>query len=367
MLRTRCIARAETVTAAQESPIEGPPLTAALDGAGSVNYPVIRIQGFMELTRYVEALSLLGDESRLRLCALLAERELCVGELVRVTGIAQSRVSTHLGRMRDAGLLHDRKNGAQTFYGLAKDGLTSTVRNVLDEASLSTDPTLVGDKKRLAELDADRLEGLSDSGSSELERDYSPGRTWQSLALGTAALLRLGDVLDVGSGDGSAASVLAPHCRSLTCIDVEERAIALAKERLGQHAHVRAQVADVHALPFAAASFDDVLLFHTLTYAAQPARALAECARVLRPSGRVIVLCLDRHEQRDVTARYGERHAGFSPRKLRGLLETAKLSVLSAETVCREARKPHLRVVLAVAQKRGRSTRAVSTSTQVGS
>jgi ArsR family transcriptional regulator len=222
---------------------------------------------------------------------------------------------------------------------------------VLDEAIRATDPTLLGDKKRLAELEAERREGLPDSAVSELERDYSPGRTWQSLALGTAAFLRLGDVLDVGSGDGAAASVLAPHCRSLTCIDIDARSIEQAQERLGRHAHVRAQVADVHALPFSAASFDDVLVFHTLTYAERPSAALAECARVLRPGGRLVVLCLDRHEQHRVTARYGERHAGFSPRKVRGLLASAGLIVTSADVACREVKKPHLQVVLALAEK----------------
>jgi ArsR family transcriptional regulator len=316
------------------------------------------------LHQYVDALSLLGDESRIRLCTLLAERELCVSDLVRATGIAQSRVSTHLGRMRDAGLLRDRKNGTQTFYALAREGLTSTLRSVLDEAARSTDATLLGDKKRLAELEAERRDGLPESAAFELERDYSPGRTWQSLALGTAAFLRLGDVLDVGSGDGSAASVLALQCNSLTCVDIDARAISAAKERLSRFAHVRTQTADVHALPFGASSFDDVLLFHTLTYAERPAKALSECARVLRPGGRLVVLCLDRHEQREVTARYGERHAGFTPRKLRGLLSHAGLSVLSAEVACREARKPHLRVVLAIAEKPSkRNARQLSQAT----
>jgi ArsR family transcriptional regulator len=306
---------------------------------------------FGSLSRYVETLALLGDESRLRLCALLAERELRVTDLVRVTGIAQSRVSTHLGRMREAGLLHDRRNGSQTFYGLAKEGLSGPIRGMLDEAIRAPDPTLLGDRKRLAELEAERRDGLPESAVSELERDYSPGRTWQSLALGTAALLRLGEVLDVGSGDGSAASVLAPYCRSLTCVDIDARAIEQARERLSRHAHVRAEVADVHALPFRAASFDDVLVFHTLTYAERPSDALAECARVLRPGGRMVVLCLDRHEQHSVTARYGERHAGFSPRKVRGLLASAGLTVISADVACREMKKPHLQVVLALAEK----------------
>src|SRR6185436_10371794 len=101
-------------------------------------------------------------------------------------------------------------------------------------------------------------------------------------AVGLAALLKLGDVLDVGSGDGAAASSLAPYCRALTCIDTSARMIEAARERLHKFPHVIARVADVHDLPFAAASFDSVLMFHTLTYAENPARALSECARVPR-------------------------------------------------------------------------------------
>jgi len=114
---------------------------------------------------------------------------------------------------------------------------------------------------------------------------------------------------------------------------------------------VRAQVADAHALPFADASFDSVLVFHTLTYAENPGRVLKECARVLRPGGRLVVLCLDEHRQSDVTARYGERHPGFSPRAVRGLLTRAGLSVVSAQVAARELKKPHLQVVLAIADK----------------
>src|SRR3982751_6669791 len=102
----------------------------------------------MGLSEYVETLNLLGDESRLRLCALLRERELCVTELVRLTGISQSRVSTHLGRLRV----------------------------VLDEAADSGDATLEGDQRRLLEYDAERREGSSGSVAEDLERDYSPGR-----------------------------------------------------------------------------------------------------------------------------------------------------------------------------------------------
>ncbi|HEX4351688.1 MAG TPA: class I SAM-dependent methyltransferase, partial [Polyangiales bacterium] len=242
-------------------------------------------------------------------------------------------------------------HGAQTFYAVADDQLPGTARSVLDDAAQSGDPTLRGDQQRLSALESERRAGLSPSVSDEMERYYSPGRTWQSLTVGLAALLRLGDVLDVGSGDGAAANALAPYCRSLTCIDNQPKMIELAKERLAKLDHVTTQVADVHALPFPAASFDSVLMFHTLTYAEHPARALEECGRVLRPNGRLVLLCLDQHMQHEVTARYGERHHGFSPRALRSLLTRAGLDVVVSEVACRESKKPHLQVVLAIADK----------------
>src|SRR5271163_2379220 len=133
----------------------------------------------MNLSGYVGTLNLLGDESRIRLCALLRERELSVTDLVRVTGISQSRVSTHLARLREGGFVRDRKDGQRCFYALATDSMPGTARVVLDEAAGSADPTLEGDQRRLSELEAQRKGVLPESFAGEMERHYSPGRTWQ--------------------------------------------------------------------------------------------------------------------------------------------------------------------------------------------
>jgi ArsR family transcriptional regulator len=305
----------------------------------------------MDLSRCVEIFTLLGDESRLRLCALLRDRELCVSDLVQVTGISQSRVSTHLGRLREAGIVRDRRQGAQSFYTLAIATLPEAVQALLDDATLASDATLDGDRKRLAELEAERRGGAAASLADDLERFYSPGRTWRSLTAGLAPLLALGDVLDVGSGDGAAAATIAPYCHSLTCIDVNARTLEAARDRLARFPHVTVDVADVHDLPFSDASFDTVLLFHTLTYTERPLRALEECRRVLRPGGKLVLLCLDEHRQAEVTAPYGEIHHGFSKPTVESLLTQAGLSVLSADIACREAKKPRLDVMLGVARK----------------
>lgn len=305
----------------------------------------------MNLAHYVGALNLLGDESRLRLCVLLRGRELTVTDLVRVTGISQSRVSTHLARLREGGFVRDRREGQHAYYALCPEALPTGARGVLDEATAGDDATLARDQRRLHELDAERRGALPEAFVGEMERHYSPGRTWQSFAAGLAGLLRLGDVLDVGSGDGAAASALVPYCRSLTCVDASAPMVEAARRRLARHPAARALVADAHALPFAAASFDVAVVFHTLTYAEQPAKVLAECARVLRPGGRAVLLSLDKHAEAALTARYGERHAGFSPRSLRTLLTRAGLAVVTCEVASREARKPHFQVVLAIADK----------------
>ena len=305
----------------------------------------------MSLAHYVGTLNLLGDESRIRLCALLRERELTVTDLVRVTGISQSRVSTHLARLREGGFVRDRRDGQHSFYLLAVNTLPVTAKAVLDEATSSADPTLEADQRRLLELEAEQRGKLPESFAGEMHRHYSPGRTWESLVMGMAALLRLGDVLDVGSGDGAAAAYLAPYCRSLACVDISPRMIDAARERLAAYPHARALVADVEELPFRASSFDSALVFHTLAYAEHPQRALEECARVLRPGGRLVILSLDKHDQPEVTAPYGERHTGFAPRTLRSLLSRAGLDVASSDVACRENKKPHFQVVLAVAEK----------------
>jgi ArsR family transcriptional regulator len=309
----------------------------------------------MNLSQTVGTLNLLGDESRVRLCALLRAQELSVSELVRVTGLAQSRVSTHLARLREGGFVKDRRDGPHAFYVLSEAGLSGATRAVLDELLSADDPQLAADNERLAALLDARRGALPSAFAGELERHYSPGRTWASLAFGLSALLDLGDVLDVGSGDGSVAALVAPHTRRLVCVDTSARMVEAARERLQGFPHVSARVADATTLPFAEGTFDTALLFHTLTYAERPAAVVGECARVLRPGGRLVVLSLEAHERSDVTAAYGERHPGFTPAALGRMLAKPGLSVKSCAVVTREAKKPHFSVVLGLAEKPGRA------------
>jgi len=78
-----------------------------------------------------ERFQLLADPSRLRMIsALLAEDELCVGDLAGVVGVSESATSHQLRQLRLAGLVRSRKQGREVFYRVAD----THVRLLLDLA-----------------------------------------------------------------------------------------------------------------------------------------------------------------------------------------------------------------------------------------
>jgi ArsR family transcriptional regulator len=305
-------------------------------------------------------LGLLAEPSRVRLLALLAEQELTVAELTSITELGQSRVSTHLGKLREAGLVRDKRVGGSTYYSLANGEMPGQARKLWQLVSGALDDAqLAADKQRCAaQLRARNARNASrwpESVAGEMERHYSPGRTWEALGGGVIGLLELGDVLDAGAGDGATAQLLAPRARSITCVDVSEKLVDAARVRLAGHANARCEVADLNDLPFANASFDQVLLLNVLPFLKHPGAALGELARALRPGGRLALVTLAEHEHLDVTSAYGHVHGGFAPAALKRLLGKAGLAVESCEITSRERRAPYFQVVTAFATKKERA------------
>jgi ArsR family transcriptional regulator len=64
-------------------------------------------------------LKALGHPSRLAIVEELGQGERCVAELTDLVGSDMSTVSKHLSQLRSAGLVHDRRQGAQVYYRLA--------------------------------------------------------------------------------------------------------------------------------------------------------------------------------------------------------------------------------------------------------
>jgi ArsR family transcriptional regulator len=311
------------------------------------------------LAATTDLLHVFGDPTRVRLLALLARHELTVAELTTILEVAQSRVSTHLGRLREAGLLRDRRNGASTLYALNDAAMPAPARTLwtllerqVEDAVLESDAGRCESLLRARDRDA----AWPDAVAGRMDRHYSPGRTWEATARAFLGLVRLGDVLDGGSGDGAVAELLAPRVRSLTCLDRSPRVLAAAQARLQRMPNVRYLLGELEAIPAADGSFDHVLLFNVLASARQPPRAIAEAARVLRPGGGVTLVTLDEHHHAEQTARYGHVHPGFKPAAIKRWLTQAGFRVEACAVTSRERRQPHFEILTAFAHTPSQET-----------
>ena len=308
----------------------------------------------MDLEGWSSRLKVFADATRVRLLALLEGEELTVAELSAITQLAQPRVSTHLAKLKEAGLVRDRRSGVSAYYRFDDGALDPAQRALWQSISTgSDDPLLRQDAERVPAVLAMRAadQNWADSVAGDMERHYSPGRTWEALARTALPLLETGDVLDIASGDGVLAELLSPHAKRYICIDTSARVVAAAGERLRRFPNVEVREGDMHALPFKDASFDLVVLMHALTYSTKPAQAVAEAARVLRRGGRLLLSSLARHEHRSVVEAYGHVNLGFSEKELRKFAEKAGLEIANAETVTRERRPPHFEVLSLTAVK----------------
>jgi len=122
--------------------------------------------------------------------------------------------------------------------------------------------------------------------------ERSMGRWSRRLAPGFLRFAALGApsrALDVGCGTGSLLDVLAeiPELDELQGIDASEIYAAAATARFNGDARVRVRQGDAEALPFADGIFDAALSQLVLQFVADPAAALAEMRRVVRPGGTV--------------------------------------------------------------------------------
>ncbi|MEE4295323.1 MAG: class I SAM-dependent methyltransferase [Wenzhouxiangella sp.] len=191
----------------------------------------------------------------------------------------------------------------------------------------------------------------ADAVAGDMERRYSPGRSWEATARAMVQLLSPGRVLDIASGDGVMGELLAGRAERIDCIDISEKVVNAGRARVGELAHVHFHHADMHALPFEDAVFDTVLMLHALTYSDNPDTVFAEAARVLKPQGTLLVATLHRHRYADQVRAYGHVNTGFRPPQLRGFAAGANLQVRFCDVTSIERRPPHFKIITLLADK----------------
>jgi ArsR family transcriptional regulator len=301
----------------------------------------------MYVKRAGELYRLLGDEVRLRLLRVLAGKHgrLNVTELTSVLGIAQSGVSRHLRLLKEAGLVIEERGGGFSFYRLSPTlldggfgGLWPALQAQFGEAAHTA--AVRGDDARLQEVIRLRKENFEVHGSDRAQ--FVPGRSWAAWSRALGLLLPTVEVADIACGEGYLSVESAQWAKRVVGIDrsadVLKRAKALADRRGVKN--VTWKRGDMEKLPLEDGSIDVALLSQALHHAAEPARAVAEAARVLRPGGHVLVLDLREHDQDWVRDRVGDRWLGFDDAQLEEFLTDAGLHDVRVRVGARLAGDP---------------------------
>jgi ubiquinone/menaquinone biosynthesis C-methylase UbiE len=100
--------------------------------------------------------------------------------------------------------------------------------------------------------------------------------------------------LDVGCGNGAFTEEIIARCdpAAVTAIDPSEQQLAFARTRAGTKM-AKFEVGDAQKLPFGDGSFDVAIMALVLAFLSDPAKAVAEMARVVRPGGWVATYMWD--------------------------------------------------------------------------
>jgi ArsR family transcriptional regulator len=135
-------------------------------------------------------------------------------------------------------------------------------------------------------------------------------------------------VADLGCGTGQVSEVLAPFVGRVLAVDDSEAMLKAARARLAGVPNLELVPGRLESLPLESDSADVALLVLALHYVAEPERAVAEAARVLRPGGRLLVVDMTPHERAEYRQQMGHLWQGFAPEQVAAWAAAAGLSDL---------------------------------------
>ena len=279
-----------------------------------------------------DRLSALADPTRSRLLLLLDRHEFTVGELCAALQLPQSTVSRHLKTLADEAWVVARAEGTSRRYTMPGTSLDPGARRLwhLVREQVGAPPSARHDLSRAERVLQDRRTASQAFFSS---RAGQWDRVRSELYGARADLAPLGALLDpswmvgdLGCGTGQTSAALAQFVRGIIGVDESSAMLAAAKKRLATYPTVELRSGRLEDLPIEDRALDAAVLSLVLHVVVDPAAALAEAARTLRPGGRLLVVDMLPHEREDYRASMGHLWLGFGEQQLGGWLQDAGLT-----------------------------------------
>lgn len=266
----------------------------------------------------VDRLQALADATRNRLLLVLERHELTVSELCDALQLPQSTVSRHLKVLADDGWVVSRADGTSRLYRMPLAELEPCARRLWQ---VVRDPA---EATPAAARDADRLRTVLAERRGQSEEFFAAtAAQWDRIRSGlfgarTELLPLLGlldpawTVADLGCGTGCLTQALASFAGRVIAVDGSAAMLRAARVRLSDLSNVEIRRGDLEALPIEDGSVDLACMALVLPYLAEPGRAFAEAARVLRPGSRLLLTDLLPHERAEYRQTLGHLWQGVS-------------------------------------------------------
>lgn len=285
-----------------------------------------------------QALSILrsmGDSTRLRLLVLCLCGEWTVSELVFVLGQSQPRVSRHLKLLCEAGLLERFSEGSCVFHRFNHHmDYFSPVQAFLGMLA-QKDDIFQQDQERLALIKSQRAKLAGEYFARNAKRWAELRSLYvdeQKVEKNLQKLLSLKGnerLLDIGTGTGRMLELFGAQVAYGQGIDLSGDMLTVARNVLEKAglANCSVRQADLFQLPFLKEVFDVVLIHQVLHFVEEPALAIEEAGRVLKPGGRIIVVDFAPHDLAFLKEEHRHRWLGFSSERMSSWFAVAHIKV----------------------------------------
>lgn len=287
------------------------------------------------LDKLVDILKAAGEATRLRLLVLLSAGDLTVTDLTDILGQSQPRISRHLKLLAEDELVERYQEGAWAYFRLRRDGAAAELVRAILATTDPADPVLVRDAQRLVAVKQTRSEraqayfSRNASEWDELRRLHVSDEAVEAALLDAVGAVRVGSLLDLGTGTGRMLQLLEHLYDYGTGIDASRDMLTVARANLDKDGIVKASVrqGDIFNLPVDGQEFDLVTIHQVLHFLDQPQLALSEAARVLKPGGRLAVIDLAPHALDHLREEHAHVRMGFSHDVMAEWLGKAGLTV----------------------------------------
>jgi ArsR family transcriptional regulator len=300
----------------------------------------------------LKSLRLAADPSRLRLLLLVEREELSVAELQDILAQGQSRISTHLAQLKQAGLVDDRREGKNSYYRLTAP---AELMNLLRSAAAEV-PEAADDQQALRltmRKRQDQMRRYFDELAGKFGRQYMPGRSWKGVAEALLKLMPPMVIADLGAGEGTISQLMAQRAKKVIAIDNSEKMVEFGTELARKHGigNMEYRLGDLEDVPIRAGTVDLAFLSQALHHARHPHRAVEEARRILKPGGRIAVLDLNRHHFEEAREMYADVWLGFTELELERYLKDGGFRNVETAVVYKEPEAPYFETLLGTGEK----------------